>query len=171
MPTPTQTPIVGFQQYVDPAEGFSIQYPGSWVYIPDSPGIQFDDDISNPTYEVQVIVPSDTTYAGLSGDPSDPAVWVNYTLSAVARKFQDNFQQVPGPAPSVMIGGVTWQSGVGLLTGDPNQGSFRVQVYATVYQGKPYIINLLAPDAKFSVAEKYFFTPMLQTFEFLPAKP
>lgn len=169
-PTPTPTPIVGFQQYVDPTEGFSIEYPGTWVYIPDTPGIQFDDDISNPTYEVQVIVPSETTYAGLSGDPSDPSAWVDYTLSALARKFQNNFQQVPGPAPAITIGDTTWQSGTGLLNGDPSQGSFRVQVYATVYHGKPYIINLLAPDDKFSIAEKYFFTPMLQTFEFLPAK-
>ena len=44
----------------------------------------------------------------------------------------------------------------------------RVEVYATVYNGRPYIINLLASDDRFAAGAIEFFQPMLQTYQFLP---
>jgi hypothetical protein len=48
------------------------------------------------------------------------------------------------------------------------QTRIRVQVYATVYNGRPYIINLFAADDRFSAGLTQFFNPMLQSFAFLP---
>ncbi|MEO7001140.1 MAG: PsbP-related protein [Ktedonobacterales bacterium] len=44
----------------------------------------------------------------------------------------------------------------------------RVEVYATVYNGRPYIITLLASDDRFAAGSIEFFQPMLQSYEFLP---
>ena len=44
----------------------------------------------------------------------------------------------------------------------------RVEVYATVYNGRPYIITLLASDDRFAAGAIEFFQPMLQSYEFLP---
>lgn len=66
----------------------------------------------------------------------------------------------------VIIGKQAWETGGLLLTGsDP---SICVQVYATVYQGKPYIITLSAYDDRFTAGNIEFFTPMLKSLEFLP---
>jgi hypothetical protein len=66
----------------------------------------------------------------------------------------------------VNIGGEAWQTGGLLVTGsDP---SICVQVYATVYNGKPYIITLSAYNDRFIAGNIEFFTPMLKSFQFLP---
>jgi len=66
----------------------------------------------------------------------------------------------------VVIGGELWETG-GLLvtTSDP---PICVQVYATVYHDKPYIITLSAYDDRFTAGNIEFFTPMLKSFQFLP---
>jgi hypothetical protein len=166
-PIPSPTPMLGFQVYVDRADGFLIQYPTTWVYSLVSPGVQFDDDANNIAYEVQVLVPGDATSVGPSTTPDDASVWVTYEMSTLSKQFQGSFQQVPGPAPAATIGKQLWQSGVALIT--VGQTRIRVQVYATVYLGKPYLINLLAVDDRFDAGTIQFFTPMLQSFEFLPS--
>ncbi|HEV8193464.1 MAG TPA: hypothetical protein VGP82_18535, partial [Ktedonobacterales bacterium] len=66
----------------------------------------------------------------------------------------------------VTIGGQAWQTGGLLVTGsDP---SICVQVYATVYNDKPYIITLSAYNDRFTAGNIEFFTPMLKSFQFLP---
>ena len=66
----------------------------------------------------------------------------------------------------VIIGGQAWQTGGLLVTSsDP---AICVQVYATVYRDKPYIITLSAYDDRFTAGNIEFFTPMLKSFQFLP---
>lgn len=168
---PTPTTLPGFSLYSDSSDGFGIQYPRTWVLSPLSPGIQFDDDGANPGFEVQLLVPGADTCPSTSSTATsaDATVWVNCTLSILATKFKGSFQQAPGPTADVQIGAASWQSGVAYL--GSGQSRVRVQVYATIHEGKPYIINLLAVDSRFSFGMLEFFQPMLQTFRFLPATP
>lgn len=165
---PTPTPMTGFQVYVpkDHSEGFLIQYPSTWVANSNYPGVEFDDDKVNPTHEVQVLLPGDATAVGVAGDPSDASVWVSYELNKLAEKWGSSFSQVSGPAPAVRINDVTWQSGQAILS--ESQTRIRVQVYATVRDGKVYIINQLAGDDTFSDSVSLYFMPMLRSFTFLP---
>lgn len=167
---PTPTTLPGFSLYTDSSDGFGIQYPRTWVLSPLSPGIQFDDDSANPGFEVQLLVPgSDTCPTSSATTTSGATVWVNCTLSILATKFHGNFEQAPGPTADVQIGAMTWQSGVAYL--GKGTARVRVQVYATIHQGKPYIINLLAVDNRFSFGMLEFFQPMLQSFRFLSTTP
>jgi hypothetical protein len=65
----------------------------------------------------------------------------------------------------VTIGGKAWQTGGGLV--QANDTRICVQVYATVVDGRPYIINLIASDEHFIAGNIEFFTPMLRSFQFL----
>ncbi|MGZ3673378.1 MAG: hypothetical protein ACXVCO_03640 [Ktedonobacterales bacterium] len=165
---PTPTPMFGFQVYVprDHSEGFLIQYPLTWTANSNYPGVEFDDDKVNPTHEVQVLLPGDATAVGVSGDPSDASVWVNYELNKLAEKWGSSFSQVSGPAPAVEINNVTWQSGQAMLS--ENQTHIRVQVYATVHDGKVFIINQLASNDTYYDSVSRYFMPMLRSFTFLP---
>lgn len=165
---PTPTPMLGFQVYVpkDHGEGFLIQYPTTWTANSNYPGVEFDDDKVNPTHEVQVLLPGDATAVGVSGDPNDASVWVNYELNKLAEKWGSSFSQVSGPAPAVQVNNVTWQSGQAMLS--ENQTHIRVQVYATVHNGKVFIINQLAGNDTFYDSVSRYFMPMLRSFTFLP---
>ncbi|HEX8035315.1 MAG TPA: hypothetical protein VF510_15780 [Ktedonobacterales bacterium] len=165
---PTPTPMIGFQVYVprDRSEGFLIQYPATWIANSNYPGVEFDDDKVNPTHEVQVLLPGDATAVGVSGDPNDASVWVNYELNKLAEKWGTSFSQVSGPAPAVQINNVTWQSGQAMLS--ENQTHIRVQVYATVHDGKVFIINQLASNDTYYDSVSRYFMPMLRSFTFLP---
>lgn len=165
---PTPTPMIGFQVYVpqDHSEGFLIQYPESWIASSNYPGVEFDDDKVNPTHEVQVLLPGDATAVGVAGDPNDASVWVNYELNKLAEKWGSSFSQVSGPSPAVAINNVTWQSGQAMLS--ENQTHIRVQVYATVHDGKVYIINQLAGNDTYYESVQRYFMPMLRSFTFLP---
>lgn len=165
---PTPTPMAGFQVYMprDRSEGFLIQYPETWIASSNYPGVEFDDDRVNPTHEVQVLLPGDATAVGVSGDPNDASVWVNYELNKLAEKWGTSFSQVAGPAPAVQINNVTWQSGQAMLS--ENQTHIRVQVYATVHNGKVFIINQLAGSDTYYDSVSRYFMPMLRSFTFLP---
>jgi hypothetical protein len=92
-------------------------------------------------------------------------------MQSFANLYAGNFQQDAGPLPAATFAGSTWQTGRGVISdqvGQVSQASIRVQVYATIYQGKPYIISLYAADGTFSVADTVYFQPMRESFEFLP---
>ncbi|MFI5272038.1 MAG: hypothetical protein ACHQ4H_03270, partial [Ktedonobacterales bacterium] len=155
-----------FTSYTDHTEHFFIQYPLNWEAQQTNPGIQFDDDPAAPSYIVQVLQPGDATSAGPATTPDDASVWVRYELNRLSNIYQSSFQELPGPAPEARFGGVLWQSGVAQLS--DNQTNIRVQIFATVYHGTPYIINLLATQDKFASGVRAYFDPMLQSFTFLP---
>ncbi|MGO8948535.1 MAG: hypothetical protein ACLQUY_12920 [Ktedonobacterales bacterium] len=164
---PTPTIRSGFQLFVDTTDGFLLQYPVGWTHRLINPGAQFADDASNATFEMQVLLPSDSAASGLSGDPNDPETWVDFAMQSFANESAGNFQQDVGPLPAANFGGTTWKTARGLIT-ITDQVSIQVQVYATVYLGKPYIIALYAPDGAFHAADMVYFQPMRESFEFLP---
>ena len=163
---PSPTPMLGFQVYMDRADGFVIQYPHSWVYSQVTPGVQFDDDTNNIAYEVQVLLPGDATSAGgPTSAPDDASVWVNYEMQTLGKQFQGDFQEEQTPCTNPTLG-PGWQCGIADISG--NQTVIRVEVNATVHNGKPYILNELAAADRFGAGQQQFFWPMERSFQFLP---
>lgn len=166
-PFPSPTPMLGFQVYMDRSDGFVIQYPHTWVYSQVTPGVQFDDDTSNIAYEVQVLLPGDATSAGgPTGAPDDASVWVNYEMQTLSKQFQGDFQEEQTPCTEPTLG-PGWQCGIADISG--NQTVIKIQVNATLHDGKPYIINELASADRFRAGQQQFFWPMERSFQFLPA--
>ena len=174
VPAPTFTPsptvaALGFQLYNDRADGFTIQYPDGWIASPLNPGMQFADDSNETGYAMQVALPGSTTLANPPQDVTNPSAWVEYELSYLQSKYPQNFVRLSDGQISRQIGGVTWDGGAGLITN--NSAGIRVQVFAVVYHGRPYIINLLAVSDRYSAGAIEFFNPMLNTFIFTPTTP
>lgn len=168
---PSPTAMVGFKVYTDLPDSFVLQYPMSWVYHPIEPnlGVEFDDSgDNNSNYTMQILVPGDATTPGPGVSPDDAVAWVQYEMDQLA-KIPGTLQRETGPIPARQIGGQVWQSGIARIS----QGTtvIRVQVYATVQNGKPYIINVLAVDDHFAGASQQYFEPMLGSFQFLPPTP
>jgi hypothetical protein len=171
-PTVTASPTVaslGFQLFKDRADGFTIQYPDGWIASPLNPGMQFADDSNETGYAMQVALPGAAALANPPQDVTNSGAWVEYELSYLQSKYPQNFVRLSNGQISRTIGGVVWQGGAGLITN--NSAGIRVQVFATVYHGRPYVINLLAVSDRFSAGEIEFFDPMLNTFAFTPSTP
>ena len=164
--TPLPTPLPGFALYVDNKSGFMIQYPDTWGKENLVPSIQFYDNAQS-TYVVTVL-PADPSSGPANTDATAAAMnWVNLTLNGIQQEESvQNFQRITGPTPALHAGGQVWQSGV--ATFGPDTAPNRVQVYATVYDGKPFVITLVAPDDLFENGQEHYFEPMLATFQFLP---
>lgn len=194
-PTPTNA-APGFMLFTDRADGFSIQYPSAWTYSPQHPGVQFADDNNETGYTVLVTPPSGVTLAGPTQDSSDPAAWVNYELSHLRTIYPNNFISVSDGETTREIGGVTWSGGAGVITNVTGQSAtptagatatpsvtptatpnisrgsgIRVQVFATVYNNQPYIIDLVSVADRFPAGRLEFFDPMLNSFRFTTATP
>ena len=172
-PTATPIPIDGFQFYRDPANHFIIQYPLGWYVSSDntSQGIEFCDDCNNPGYIVQVNTPSNLGDIGPPPSENTAAGWVKYALNGLASHLQSGTLTPSGAQQPIVIGGVVWQSGSGLVTDSSGGVSFRVQVYATVYEAKPYILVLSTTEDRFTAGTIQFFGPMLQSFQFVKPTP
>lgn len=171
-PTPTASPTVaalGFQYFNDKADGFSIQYPDGWIVSPLNPGMQFADDSNETGYAMQVALPNTNTLDNPPQNGADPSAWVEYELSYLQTKYPQNFIRLTNGEITRTIGGVQWQGGAGLITN--NSAGIRVQVFATVAHGQPYIINLLAVSDRFTAGEIEFFNPMLNHFAFSTSTP
>jgi hypothetical protein len=164
---PALTPQPGFAPYTDSAANFRIEYPAAWKMWPQNPGVLFEDNDQTINYVVQVLVADPSTVSSQTDDATSAANWVDFALSNLQQRWgADNFQRFTGPTPSVIIGGQSWRTGIALI--GVQQSQLRVQVYATVRGGKPYIITVMAADAAFSTGQATYFKPMLSTFEFLP---
>lgn len=167
IPTPTATPMAGFNLYVDSASGFEIQFPLKWQCTANRVGgVDCLDSPQTPSYVVQVLLPSAATAVGVSGDPNDARVWVQYGLNVLRSQNSGYFQELADPPPPIYFGGATWESGGVLLTqSDPPA---RAEIYATVHNGRPYVISIFAWDDQFASGVIAYFNPMLQSFAFLP---
>ncbi|HEX9037030.1 MAG TPA: hypothetical protein VF808_08585 [Ktedonobacterales bacterium] len=168
-PSPSPTPQTGFLVYADKANGFEVQYPKTWSVDSTSPVVQFSDDSNETGYVMQVALPQSSELPNQNSDPTLASTWVNYELNIFAQKYPQNFILLESGVTSREIGGVTWQSGAGLITN--NSSGIHLQVYATVYQGKPYLINLLSAQDRFTAGTIEFFDPMLTSFSFLAPSP
>lgn len=166
-PSPSPTSQAGFTVYSDKTNGFVVQYPRNWSVDSTAPVIQFSDDSNETGYVMQVALPTSAALPANSVDPALATTWVNYELNIFAQKYPQNFILLDSGVTTRVIGGVTWQSGAGLVTN--NSSGIHLQVYATVYQGRPYLINLLSAQDRFSAGTLEFFDPMLSSFAFLPA--
>lgn len=173
MPTSTPAPIDGFQFYRDPTNHYIVQYPLGWTVSSDTTnqGIEFCDDCTNPGYIVQVNTPSNLGDVGPPANQNTASAWVTYALNGLASRLQSGTLTPLGEQQSITIGGVVWQSGGGLVSDSGGSVRFRVQVYATVYEGKPYILVLSTSEDRFTAGTIQFFGPMLQSFQFVPQTP
>lgn len=82
-----------------------------------------------------------------------------------------NFASLPGyiaptptPSSNATIGGENWSYQTAFY--QSNGQTERIEVYATVHQGKAYIIELQALDAQFDAANTKYFEVMLARFLF-----
>ncbi len=159
---PTPAPDAGFawcstncSQY-----GFMTEFPAGWQGTPaaNSPGVQF----TNPT-----MTEVDAAFKA-SGATSSSATDV------LMNDLQTNFASKPGyaqptppPAANATIGGAPWYAVATSYNDDQNQ-PVHIEVYATVYQGKAYVIELQAPNGsnQFDAVKQQYFVNMLVKYQF-----
>jgi hypothetical protein len=154
---PTATPFAGYAWcgISCSSNGFVVQFPMGWNQgaTQDSTGIQF----LNPAQQDE--------YAAFK----TPGTTTSTADALVSTDLQTSFASKPGYAPptgtqSTTIGGVTWvyQSASYQLNSQPEQ----IEVYATVYQGKGYVIELQAASSQFSTVNTQYFATMIGSFQF-----
>ncbi len=155
---PTATPFAGFTWCSTACSnnGFVVQYPQGWnqEQATDASGLTFLRFL-NPSQQDQ--------YAAFK----TPGTTTSTADQLVEKDLQQNFQ---GSTPSsgkstTTIGGVTWiyETATYQLNNQPEQ----VNVYATVYQGKGYIIELEAAASQFNTVNTQYFQTILGSFQFV----
>ncbi len=159
-PTPTPTPVASPTPLPNPGfawcdqcrnEGFTTQYPSGWSQssTPDGTGIRFTSPVSSE------IAASFKVPGATNQTPDD---LVNAELA-----------NLPGvtnvsSTTTTTIGGTTWRT----ASADyQQQNQDHIQVYATVYQGKAYLIEIQAPHDQFDQMNNQYFATMLATFQFV----
>lgn len=158
---PTPPPDAGFSWCATLCTpySFSTEYPGGWQpgAAVNAAGVQF----TNPAQGDQ--------YASFKtpGQTASPAG------DLVTGDLQTNFATRPGYTPpastsTTTISGETWATAIAYYQSDAQQKE-RVEVFATVHQGKAYIIELQAPDSQFDAVNNQYFNYMLGRFQFLQA--
>ena len=90
----------------------------------------------------------------------------------ITSDLQTNYAVKPNYTPpantsTATISGETWLAEVAYYQTDTVRE--RVVVYATVHQGKAYIIELEAPDTQFDSINAQFFGNILTKFQFVQA--
>jgi hypothetical protein len=156
--TPTPAPDPGFT-FCDAScttNGYSVEYPSIWRQgtTSDNTGVEFKSPRAPDEY---------AAFKATASTGSDKA------SDLVNNDLQNNFSSqpdfaAPGSLQSTTIGGVTWVYSVATYT--LNSQTERIEVYATVRQGKDYIIELQAPDDQFDQINSRYFVTMLGNFEF-----
>jgi hypothetical protein len=155
--SPTPALLPGFIYYTDNVSGFQAQYPASWQSISHNPGVEFDDSVQNPTYILQILLPTD------SQDTTTD--WVAYELRTLSQQVgQGHFIQLPGTV-TLIAGGSLWTGSAAQIT--QGQTTIAVQVVVTVHEGRVYVINMLAANVSMSEAQARYFNEILDTFIFL----
>ena len=155
--TPTPPPQLGFTYYTEDVSNFQVQYPDGWATVPQNPGVEIDDNTLNPTFIMQVLLPTENL------DPQTD--WVQYEFDNLRQTSGiSNFQPTVGTTQFV-IGGEQWTSRTAMLQQGTN--IIAVRVLATVHHDRPYIINMLAANVDIAAAQNRYFTNILSTFAFL----
>ncbi len=156
---PTPSPDTGFTvcDNTCTSNGFSVEYPSTWSQAPtaDSTGTQF----TNPSQSNQ--------FAAFK----TPGVIQKMNAGQLVNNDLNNFSSQPGysaPTPTTSsnttIGGENWSYQIAYY--QLNGQTVRIAVYATVHQGKAYIIELQAMDSEFDMVNAQYFERMLARFEF-----
>ncbi|HZO74439.1 MAG TPA: zinc-ribbon domain-containing protein [Ktedonobacteraceae bacterium] len=165
-PTPTPSPTVAATPPPDSGflwcgpvcinYGFTTEYPQNWQpgAVSNASGILFaNPDQTDQFGAFKALGPTTASASDL-----------------VTNDLQTNFAPMPNFTPpaatsTATISGETWIAAVAYYQTDTQKE--RIQVYATVHQGKGYIIELQAPDEQFDALNAQFFTNMLGKFQFL----
>jgi hypothetical protein len=156
--TPTPTPDAGFTlcDTTCTTNGFSVEYPAGWTQntTVDSTVTQF----TNPAQSDESIAfktPGTTTL--------NAGQLVNKELGNYTSQPGYN-APTPTPSSNATIGGENWSYQIAYYQLDKQIA--RIEVYATVHQGKAYIIELQALDSEFDMVNTQYFERMLVRFQF-----
>jgi hypothetical protein len=156
---PTPTPDPGFTFCTQCASnGFQVEYPQNWQQgqTSDTTGVKF----TNPSTQDQ--------YAAFK----TPGTTTQTANDLVTSDLQSNFHVTPTTLSTTTIGGETWAYGVAYYPPQSNAPE-QVEVFATVHQGKAYIIELQALEKDFVNVNNQYFEKMLGSFQFVqsPSTP
>jgi len=156
--TPTSTPDAGFTlcNNICTSNGFSVEYPNTWSQSPtsDSTGTQFTDPSKADEFASFKTPGMTNMNAGqlVNNDLSNFSAQPGYTAPT------------PTPSSNATIGGENWSYQIAYY--QLNGQNLRVEVYATVHQGKAYLIELQAIDSNFEMVNTQYFERMLARFQF-----
>lgn len=137
---------------------FAVEYPANWIpgTVGSGQGVSFiNPGQSDETALFKVVEP------GNSGTTAD---------QMLTNDLQINYVGKPGYiAPTTehvaTFGGHVWSTAIAYYQGGTQRE--RIEVYATIYQQKAYIIDLQAPDAQFDGANTDYYLAMLNRYHFL----
>ncbi|HEX9130918.1 MAG TPA: hypothetical protein VF844_01360 [Ktedonobacteraceae bacterium] len=159
--TPTPAPDPGFTlcDTTCTSNGFSVEYPSAWSQktTSDSTGTQF----TNPS-QLDEFAAFKTP--GVTSSSSNAGQLVNTDLTNNFASQPGYIAPTPGPSSNATIGGENWSYQTAFY--QSNGQTERIEVYATIHQGKAYIIELQALDAQFDFANTQYFERMLARFQF-----
>jgi hypothetical protein len=134
-----------------------VEYPNSWAMgqAVNAAGVQF----VNPAQGDQ--------YASFKA----PGPTTSSANDLVTGDLQANFASKPGyiaptATSATTISGETWVTAIAYYQSDTQQKE-RIEVIATVHQGKAYVTELQAPDSQFDAVNGQYFNPMLSRYQFL----
>lgn len=155
LPSPTPDPGFTFCDQSCTTNGYSVEYPGTWQQgtTSDSVGVEFANPKAPDEYAAFKVTAA-------SGDKASDLV--NTDLQSNFASKQDYV--APAGLQTTTIGGVTWVESIATYT--LNGQTERIEVYATVRQGKNYLIELQAPDNQFDNVNSKYFVTMLGNFQF-----
>ena len=157
--TPTPAPDPGFTMCDTSctSNGFSIEYPSAWLQKTTSGSIS-----------TQFTNPSQLDEFAAFKTPGNTSSNAGQLVNA---DLMNNFSSQPGynaptptPSSNATIGGENWSYQTAYY--QPNGQTERIEVYATVHQGKAYIIELQALDSQFAAVNTQYFERMLARFLF-----
>lgn len=136
---------------------FTTEYPSTWQpgATPGVSGLQF----ANPAATDQF-----ASFKAAGPTTSSASMLVTGDL-------QTNFASkagyvAPTTSSTTTISGETWATAVAYYQSDAQQQE-HIEVYATVHQGKAYIIELQAQESQFTTVNSQYFVNMLGKFQFL----
>ncbi len=156
--TPTSTSDTGFTlcNNICTSNGFSVEYPSSWSQSPttDATGTQFTNPSQADEFAAFKTPGMTTNNAGqlVNNDLSNFSSQSGYT------------EPTPTPSSNATIGGENWSYQIAYY--QLNGQTTRIEVYATVHQGKAYIIELQAIDSNFDMVNAQYFERMLARYQF-----
>ncbi|MBV9708391.1 MAG: zinc-ribbon domain-containing protein [Chloroflexi bacterium] len=155
LPSPTVAADNGFALCGQPCtnNGFLVEYPQNWqlAAADNANGIKF----SNQDQFASFKAPGPTSSA--AGDLVMSDLQTNFA-------YREGYQP-PTSASTTTIGNETWVTQT--VYYQNNNQRMRLDVYATVHQGKAYIIELQAQDAQFMSINAQYFATMLGKFQFV----
>ena len=162
-PDPTAAPDPGFTwcDATCTTNGYIVEYPNGWQQgqTADTAGVQF----TNPTQKDEFVAIKLPTSSS-NGSSTD----------LVSNDLQNNYASQPGyVAPTstqaTTIGKENWvyQTASYQSNGQKEQ----IVVYATIHQGKGYVIELQAPSSLYETANTQYFEKVIGSFQFKQSNP